>query len=329
VQTHLLELLRCPFCRAELTLQPSAAEPPTRGGRARPRRSGAGGEDAFACTSCRRDFGVEDGIPLMLHEELPGAREKLREAAGWVRKARAESWYEPDDDVDRALPFVNEELGWDDLIWRSNGHSFRVLLDRVGVRRGLRVLEVGAAKAWASRFWLERGCEYVATDILADASIGLGRGAFYGEFARVQADGEHLPFAAASFDVVYGVATLHHALDLRRMVAEMARVARPGAVVAGLNEGTRGVLRSAENPEQEAEKALGINEHVHTVWAYAAAFVRAGLAIGLVERADGAVPTPYGRVLSKLPRVGPSVGTLVHLSAYPYAGVSIYARRRR
>jgi SAM-dependent methyltransferase len=307
VQTSFLELLRCPFCRVPL--------------------SSAGG--ALSCTDCGRSFAVADGIPLMLHEELPRAREKLGEAAGWVEKAREEGWYEPDDAVDAVLPFLNEQLGWDDLNWASNSYSIRVLLDRfVGARRGLRVLELGAAKAWASRFWLERGCEYVATDILADPKIGLGRGAFYGDFARVQADGEHLPFPDASFDVVYCVATLHHALDLNLMVREMARVARHGALVAGLNEGTRGVLRSAENPEQEAEKELGINEHVHTVWAYAAAFARSGLAIRRLERADGRPPSPYGRVLSKLPRVGPPLGTLVHLSAYPYAGVSIYAAKR-
>ena len=304
--TPLLELLRCPFCHAVL-------------------RGGGGG---LACTGCSRAFPVADGIPLMLHEDLPGAREKLGEAAGWVEKAREEGWYEPDDEVDAHLPFLNEELGWEDLNWASNSHSIRVLLGLVGERRGLRVLELGAAKAWASRFWLARGCEYVATDILADAKIGLGRGAFYGEFARVQADGEHLPFPDASFDVVYCVATLHHALDLGRMVHEMARVARRGALVAGLNEGTRGVLRSADNPEQEAEKALGINEHVHTVWAYAAAFARTGLRIRRLERADGKPPSPYGRVLSKVPRVGPPLGTLVHLSVYPYAGVSIYAGRR-
>jgi SAM-dependent methyltransferase len=306
VEAGLLDLLCCPFCLAALT----------------------GDDGALACTACRRSFGVEHGIPLMLHADLPGAAEKLAEAAGWVEKAREEGWYEPDDNVDAVLPFLNEELGWDDLNWASNSHSIRTLLELVSGRGVLRVLEVGAAKAWASRLWLERGCEFVATDILTDPKIGLGRGAFYGDFARVQADGEHLPFAGGSFDVVYCVATLHHALDLPQMVREMARVARPGAVVAGLNEGTRGVLRSPDNPEQEAEKALGINEHVHTVWAYAAAFVRSGLSIRRLERADGAPPIPFGRVLSKVPRVGPSLGTLTHLTAYPYAGVSIYGTRR-
>ena len=54
----------------------------------------------------------------MLHEDLPGARAKLAEAAGWVEKARGEAWYEPDDAVDAVLPFVNEELGWDDTTRR-------------------------------------------------------------------------------------------------------------------------------------------------------------------------------------------------------------------
>jgi SAM-dependent methyltransferase/uncharacterized protein YbaR (Trm112 family) len=304
----LLEILRCPFCRAGI-------------------REEAGG---LSCTSCGRSFARSpDGIPLMLHEELPGAREKLIEAGGWLEKARAEGWYEPDDTVDRVLPFVNRELGWNDPNWLANGHSFQVLLDRyIQDAHGLRVLEVGAAKAWASRFWLERGCEYVATDILVDPNIGLGRGAFYGEFGRVQADGENLPFADATFDVTYCVATLHHALDLPKMVREMARVTKRGGIVAGLNEGTRGLGRSPENPDQAGEKELGINEHVHTALAYAVAFLRAGLPLRRLERSDGWPPVPFGYFLSRIPKVGMTLGTLAHLSAARYAGVSIYARKR-
>ena len=79
VDTPLLELLRCPFCRASL----------------------AEAEGSLACTGCGRTFGRSpDGIPLMLHEDLPGARAKLGEMAGWVEKAREEGWYEPDDKVD-------------------------------------------------------------------------------------------------------------------------------------------------------------------------------------------------------------------------------------
>jgi SAM-dependent methyltransferase len=305
---ELLEILRCPFCRSPL------------------RQEG----DGLACSGCGRAFGRSaDGIPLLLHEDLPGAREKLREAEGWLDKARSEGWYEPDDTVDAVLPFVNRELGWNDQNWLANGHSFQVLLDRyIQDARGLRVLELGAAKAWAARFWRERECDYVATDILVDPNIGLGRGAFYGEFGRVQADGENLPFADATFDVTYCVATLHHALDLQKMVREMARVTKPGGVVAGLNEGTRGLGRSPDNPEQAGEKRLGINEHVHTAGAYATAFMRSGLVVRRMERSDGWPPLPYGYMLSRVPKIGMTLGTLVHLSAAQYAGVSIYARKR-
>jgi SAM-dependent methyltransferase len=265
----------------------------------------------------------------MLHPDLPGAREKLAEAEGWLEKARAEGWYAPDDTVDAVLPFVNRDLGWDNPLWLANGHSFQVLLDRyIQDARGLRVLEVGAAKAWAARFWLERDCEFVATDILVDPNIGIGRGAFYGDFGRVQADGEALPFPDGYFDVTYCVATLHHALDLDTMVREMTRVTKPGGVVAGLNEGVRGVLRSPDNPEQQAEKDLGINEHVHTVWHYAFAFARNGLTIRRIERADGWPPVPFGYFLSRVPKVGMTLGTLAHLTPARYAGASIYGRRR-
>lgn len=303
----LLDILRCPLCRAELR---AASE-------------------EVSCSGCGRTFAVADGMPLLVHKDLPGVTEKLRESAGWVEKARGEGWYEPDDELDRALPFVYASGQCNDITWLGTGHSFQVLLDRyVGTETGLRVLEVGAARAWAAPYWQKRGCEYVATDVLVDRNIGLGRGAFFGAFPRVQADGEHLPFADESFDVAYCVATLHHALDLRAMVHELARVTKHGGVVAGLNEGAKGVLRSADNPDQRAERSLGINEHVHTIWAYLAAFRRAGLQVRRIERSDGWPPVPFGGLLSRLPKLGLTLGTLAHVSAARYVGVSVYARRR-
>jgi hypothetical protein len=85
---------------------------------------------------------------------------------------------------------------------------------------------------------------------------------------------------------------------------------------------------SPENPSREGEKALGLNEHVHGVWAYVSAFRRARLTIRRMERPDGRQPRPYGTLLAKIPKVGLTPGTLAHLSAARYAGVSIYARRR-
>ena len=275
MRQELLPLLRCAVCRG--AVEPDAWAPEIERG-------------TLHCLSCGETFDVVGGIPRMLSDRLPGIREKRREIAGWVEKAKEEDWYETRDDVDAALPYVCRDLGWDDSVWAANEYSFSRLLEQ-NVRSGMRVLEVGAAKAWASQYLVPAGCDYVATDVLADDIIGIGRGSFYadrtGHFERVQADGEHLPFADGSFDLTFCVATLHHALDLPKMVSELARVTRRGGVVAGLNEGTRPLGWSDDAPGQEGEKKLGINEHTHTVWAYVAAFARSRLLIRELYPANG------------------------------------------
>lgn len=310
VPVDLRQILRCPVCRGEVT--------------------GDNDGDGVRCIRCDRRYVARDGILSMLDDSLPGIAAKRAEIAGWVEKARREEWYEPDDEVDAVLPFVCRDLGWQDSVWAGNEYSFQLLLDRY-IEPGQRVLEVGAAKCWAAQHLLARGCEYVGTDILDDPNIGLGRASFYarrtGDFGRVQADGERLPFADGSFDVTFAVAALHHALDLGAMVAEMARVTRPGGLVAGLNEGTRAVGRSPDAPSQRAERELGINEHVHTVWAYVAAFVRAGLRIRRVEPAIGAQRTAVGRLATRVPKVGTTVASLGELSLGDYSGVTLYGRK--
>jgi len=305
----LLEVLRCPVCAGDLHER---------------------GQDALECGGCGRTYAIDDGIPRLLDDALPGMLEKQAEIGGWVEKARSESWYEPDDTVDAALPYLCRDLGWDVSDWRATEHSFQVLLDRY-VQPGMRVLELGAAKCWGAQHLIPRGCEYVGTDILADPNIGLGRGTFYeqrvGPFARVQADGEHLPFGDESFDLTYCVATLHHALDLPRMVREMARVTKPGGLVAALNEGTRAPGRNALEPSQQAERDLGINEHVHTVWAYVWSFTRAGLRIRRVENSDGGFRSRIGRALRHVPKVGWTASVLLEQTFFGYSPVMLLRRK--
>src|SRR5580765_325679 len=305
----LLDVLRCPVCGSPLTAD----------------------DERLDCTSCGGTYAVEDGVPRLLDDRLPGIREKRAEIAGWVELARSQDWYRPDDEVDAALPFLNRDLGWEDKNWGASEHSFSLLLERY-LRPGMRVLEVGAAKCWGAQHVVPLGCSYVAVDILADPKIGLGRGGFYeervGRFARVQADGEHLPFASGSFDVTYCVAALHHALDLHAMVREMARVTRRGGVVAALNEGTRALGRSGEVDDQAEEKRFGINEHVHSLYAYLWAFARAGLVVRRIEQAEGTDDLARRRVagrLLRLPRVGRSAATLFAQSCHGYSGVSLFA----
>jgi SAM-dependent methyltransferase len=140
----------------------------------------------------------------------------------------------------------------------------------------------------------------------------------------VQADAENLPFPDGAFDVVYGCAALHHALDLR-MVSRWP--ASPGW--AASSPGSTRAFAAFPRPcePRPGRKELGINEHVHTVWAYAGAFRRTGLRVRRIERAEGWPPVPWGGLLTRIPKVGLTAGTLVHLSAATYASASVYARK--
>jgi len=126
------------------------------------------------------------------------------------------------------------------------------------------------------------------------------------------------------------VAALHHALDLSRMVSELARVTRRGGVVAALNEGTRAVRSSGEVEDQAEEKEYGINEHVHTLYAYLWAFLRAGLVVTRVEHAEGDADLAQRRIggkLRRLPVVGRPAATWFAQTCYGYSGVSLFARK--
>jgi hypothetical protein len=101
-------------------------------------------------------------------------------------------------------------------------------------------------------------------------------------------------------------------------------------VVAALNEGTRAVRSSGQVEDQEHEKSFGINEHVHTLYAYLWAFWREGLVVRRIEHAEGDADLCGRRIggkLRRLPLVGRSAATCFAQTCYGYSGVSLYARK--
>ncbi|KFN51267.1 hypothetical protein P873_03100 [Arenimonas composti TR7-09 = DSM 18010] len=83
------------------------------------------------------------------------------------------------------------------------------------------VVDIGAADRWV-RAYLPEGVHYVALDYPVT-----GRD-LYGARPDVFADGAALPFADASVDGVICLEVLEHVADPARVVAEIARVLRPG-----------------------------------------------------------------------------------------------------
>jgi ubiquinone/menaquinone biosynthesis C-methylase UbiE len=122
-----------------------------------------------------------------------------------------------------------------------------------------RSLEIGAGTGYFSLNMLRDGIveRATATDIspgMLDtlranaARLGLN-------VSTMGADAERLPFAAGSFDLVFGHAVLHHIPDLPRAFGEFARVLSPGGVLIFAGEPSRYGDRVAALPKRVAARA--------------------------------------------------------------------------
>lgn len=99
---------------------------------------------------------------------------------------------------------------------------------------GKDVLEVGCGSGVHARLLAEAGARVTAVDLTPTAvELTRKRLALHGLSADVrEADAQQLPFADACFDFVWSWGVVHHSEDTARVVAEIARVLRPGGRLA-------------------------------------------------------------------------------------------------
>ena len=98
-----------------------------------------------------------------------------------------------------------------------------------------KVLDIGAGRGISTYAFARLGCS--VTSLEPDPSPLVGSQAIRQLFSVtglpvtiVEEAGEQLPFAEASFDIVYGRAVFHHARDLKRFCSEAHRVLKPGGI---------------------------------------------------------------------------------------------------
>jgi sterol 24-C-methyltransferase len=132
-----------------------------------------------------------------------------------------------------------KHFGWyepGESMWRFRAalrRMERMLGERLALPAGARVLDAGCGVGDVARTVArERDLHVTGIDILEfnlttararSQALGLtGRTAF------LRADYHHLPFASARFDGVYTMETLVHAAAPEQVLAELARVLRPG-----------------------------------------------------------------------------------------------------
>ncbi len=113
------------------------------------------------------------------------------------------------------------------------GYMRRVLLEELRLMpAGLTVLDVGCGGGLLAEEFARLGFSVTGVDP-SRPSLAIARRHAQGQQLRLTyqpAEGEALPFAKASFDVVYCCDVLEHVTDLGRVIAESARVLRPGGV---------------------------------------------------------------------------------------------------
>lgn len=113
---------------------------------------------------------------------------------------------------------------------RGTDREVRFLADRLGLRAGSRVLDVGCGPGRHSRALAALGCEVVGVDISAPFLAAAGPGRW------VRADARRLPFTPGSFDAAISICQggfgLLGGTDDAGVVAGMAAALRPGGRLA-------------------------------------------------------------------------------------------------
>ena len=121
---------------------------------------------------------------------------------------------------------------WDSPAGRRRAQRRAELFASLGaLRPGRRVLEVGCGTGIFLEMAARSGAGIQAfdlsTDLLARARERVGA---LPNVTLACGNAEEMPYAASSFDAVYGSSILHH-LDLERALGEVHRVLRPGGSI--------------------------------------------------------------------------------------------------
>ena len=268
----------------------------------------------------------------MLHPDLPGAREedRARSPAG-PRRRKPKGGTSPTRRSTRCSRSPPGRSGWADISRLATGHSFQVLLDRYVRRagsarprgRGREVLGGAVLGGLAT-------ASTSPTDILVDPKIGLGRGAFYVRPLPSACAGRCREPAVRRGRVRCRV-RLRRAPSRARSAAGWSPrwPASPGRAASSpaSTRASPAFPSDPYNPTRAGRRRSGSTSTSTRSGPSRGRSRRAGLRRPPHRARRGLASRSLGGLLSRIPKVGLTAGTLVHLSAATYASVSVYARK--
>jgi SAM-dependent methyltransferase len=256
-------MLACPRCHAERPFELETREEDDREVR----------EGRLTCRSCGHEAPVEEGIVDLLHDPPEFV---TREAAGlerFVELMRNEGW-----DRERILALPYEQDGY----WFAQGAAMERLFEIMTFEPGATLLDVGSNTCWASNIFAKHGLHVTALDISKTLMQGLRTADWWFEangvyFERIVSLMFAPALASDSFDYVFCSEVLHHnhPENLRRTLAELHRVLKPGGRLIVINEPLKFPTNRKEDFGEEVAEYEG-HEHVYYLHEYFLAARRAG-----------------------------------------------------
>jgi SAM-dependent methyltransferase len=194
---------------------------------------------SLRCRDCGTVIERRGGVWISLAPERESYFSRFIHDYEYIRAAEGRG--SDDEDYYLALPY--QDLSGKNIAqWAIRARSFDCIEQNI-VRplaalkgRPLNILDLGAGNGWMSYRLALHGHFPVAVDILTNAQDGLGAAVHFDRkieqpFLRVQAELDHLPFAASSFDLAIFNASFHYSEDFERTFGEAFRCTRVGGAV--------------------------------------------------------------------------------------------------
>ena len=159
--------------------------------------------------------------------------------------------------------------------------AVHILAEKAGIDAKTRVLDVCSGMGGPARYLAHRlGCRVTGLDITAsrhEAAVRLTELVGLAHLVDFRlGNALDMPFADASFDVVIGQEAFAHVPDKPRLIAECARVVRPGGTIAFTDILRRAALSAAEFERLQSGMTF---QSLETLDGYARLLARCGCSL--------------------------------------------------